>query len=162
MTCDPPKIRRATASDVPAILRIERQAPGASHWSEAEYERILTADLLLVAENAKTIAGFLCAKQAVGEWELENIAVAPAFQRHGIAGELLRVLLDHVRRSGASTVFLEVRESNVAARRFYERHGFSEIGRRRQYYHSPGEDAVIYRLHLSTASSGGPEPRGKS
>lgn len=162
MTPDPPKIRQATASDLPAILRIERQAPSASHWSEAEYERILAADLLLVAENEKGIAGFLCAKQVVGQWELENIAVAPAFQRHGIAGELVKVLLDHVRQSGASTVFLEVRESNALARHFYEKHRFAEVGRRRQYYHSPEEDAVIYRSNLSTASTQGPKERAKA
>ena len=148
MNVDATKVRRATASDVPAILRIEQQSPGASHWSEAEYERMLAAQLVLVAETGESIAGFLCAKQAAGECELENIAVAPELQRRGIAGQLLRGLIDQVRQSDASTLFLEVRDSNVAARRFYEKHGFIEAGRRRQYYHLPDEDAVLYRLQL--------------
>ena len=136
------------ASDVRMILRIERQAPGVSHWSEREYERILSAELLLVAETGEAIAGFLSAKHAAGEWELENIAVDAAFQRRGVGGQMLRYLINHVQQSGASTVFLEVRESNLPARRFYEKQGFVEAGRRRQYYHSPDEDAVLYRLEL--------------
>lgn len=157
MTLDPPKVRRATASDVPAILRIEQQAPGASHWSAAEYERMLSPGLVLVADTGEAIAGFLCAKEAAGEWELENIAVAPEFQRRGIARELVRSLVGRVRQSDASTVFLEVRESNVPARHFYEKHGFVEVGRRHGYYRSPDEDAVLYRLDLNRA--GGSESR---
>lgn len=153
MSLDPPKIRRATAFDVPAIMRIEQQSPGASHWSPAEYERILSAGLVLVVETGKAIAGFLCAKQAASEWELENIAVAPEFQQRGIAGELVRSLIGQVRQSDASTVFLEVRESNVPARHFYEKHGFVEVGRRHGYYRSPDEDAVLYRLDLNRGRS---------
>ena len=159
MIAGPPKIRRAGASDLAAILRIEQQTPSASHWTKAEYERILAAELLLVAETGKAIVGFLCAKQVAGEWTLENIAVAPERQRQGIAQELLTALIVQVRQSGASTVFLEVRESNLPARRFYEKHGFAEVGRRRRYYQSPVEDAVIYCLHVSTASSEAPKPR---
>jgi [ribosomal protein S18]-alanine N-acetyltransferase len=153
-----PKIRRAEASDLAAILRIEQQTPSASHWSEAEYERILAAELLLVAVTGEAIVGFLCAKQVAGEWTLENIAVAPEWQRQAIARELLTALIVQVRQSAASTVFLEVRESNLAARSFYEEHGFAKVGRRRHYYHSPEEDAVIYCLHASTASSEAPKP----
>jgi ribosomal-protein-alanine N-acetyltransferase len=151
MSADPPKIRRATASDLPAILRIEQQAPDASHWSQAEYERILSAQLLLVAETGESVAGFLCAKQVAGEWELENIAVAPEFQRRRTAGELLRALIDRVRQSAASSIFLEVRDSNLRARRFYESHGFVLTGRRRQYYHSPEEDAILYCLDVNSS-----------
>ena len=157
MTAGPPKIRRATASDLGAILHIERQAPGASHWTAVEYERMLSSQVILVAESGQVIAGFLCAQQAAEDWELENIAVVSALQRRGIASDLLKALLDHVGRSSASTLFLEVRESNAPARRFYESHGFAEIGRRRHYYHSPEEDAVIYRLNLSNVSSREPK-----
>ncbi len=149
MNLDPPKIRRGTASDLTAILQIEQQSPGAAHWSATEYERMLSADLLLVAEMGEGITGFLCAKEAADEWELENIAVATAFQRRGIAGELLRSLIDYVRQSGASAVLLEVRNSNIPARRFYEKHDFVAAGRRCRYYRWPDEDAVLYRLDLN-------------
>ncbi len=149
MIANPPKIRRATAPDVPAILRIEQQTSSAAHWSATEYERMVSADLLLVAGMGEGIAGFLCAKEVRGEWELENIAVAPALQRRGIAGELVRSLINHVRQTGASTVLLEVRNSNLPARHFYEKQGFVEVGRRHGYYRSPDEDAVLYRLDLN-------------
>ena len=147
------RIRPATADDIPLIMAIERQAAGAAHWSEKEYGRILTTDLLMLAETEGEVAAFICAKHAAGEWELENIAVAPAFQRRGVAGKLLKVLIDHMRQNHASTVFLEVRESNLPARRFYEKQGFNEVGRRRQYYHRPDEDAVLYKLDLGSGLS---------
>jgi [ribosomal protein S18]-alanine N-acetyltransferase len=160
MNADWLRVRRATRSDLPAILRVEQRAANASHWSEEEYERILSSELLLVAETGGTIAGFLSAKQAAGEWELENIAVAPDFQRRGIAVELIRSLIEEARQGGACTVHLEVRESNLPARRFYEKHGFDKVGRRRGYYSSPEEDAILYRLDLnSSGASESPEPR---
>lgn len=151
MTADEVTICPATPGDIPAIVAIEQAAPGASHWTIKEYERILASEVLLVAETGGAVVGFICAKQAAGEWELDNIAVTPAFQRRGIAGELLQAWIGQLRQSSSSNVFLEVRESNLPARRFYERHGFTEIGRRRQYYHQPDEDAVLYRLHLGQA-----------
>ena len=104
--------------------------------------------------------GYL-AFDAAGEWELENIAVAPAFQRRGVAGKLLKVLIDHMRQNHASTVFLEVRESNLPARRFYEKQGFNEVGRRRHYYHRPDEDAVLYKLDLGSGLSQVPSQEGQ-
>lgn len=147
-TSEPIKVRAATSADVPAILVIEQQWPGASHWSAKEYERIVADEVLLVAEVKPGLAGFICAKQAAGEWEIENIAVAPDYRRCGIAGELLTALIAQVRPGSA--VFLEVRDSNLPARRFYEKHGFGEVGRRRQYYQQPEEDAVVYQLRVAS------------
>jgi ribosomal-protein-alanine N-acetyltransferase len=129
------------------MRRIEAQSPTAAHWNESEYERLLTGDpprLALVIEN-DTVQGFLIAKPIGPEWELENIVVAGAAQRRGLASALLSHFLDVVKLQGGENVFLEVRASNAAARALYAKHGFSETGRRRHYYHDPEEDAVLYR-----------------
>jgi ribosomal-protein-alanine N-acetyltransferase len=149
MTVDPVNIRGATPADIPRILVIERQAPAASHWTVKEYVRILSSEILMVAESTGEVVGFLCAKPTEGEWELQNIAMEAGFRRRGIAGKLLLGLIDRARKSSSSTVFLEVRESNLPARRFYEKHGFGEIGRRRNYYRHPDEDAVLYKLQIA-------------
>ena len=80
------------------------------------------------------------------EWEIENIAVAGPARRRGLGTRLLGELLDLARGRGADAVFLEVRESNHAARALYEKWAFLESGRRRGYYKDPEEDAILYRL----------------
>lgn len=139
-------IRPATTADVPAMRRIEAQAPTAAHWSEDEYDRIFAGDpprLAIVIGD--TVQGFLIANQIGPEWELENIAVAAGARRRGLASALLGHFLDVVKQQGGDSVFLEVRASNAAARAFYAKYGFAETGRRRHYYQHPDEDAVLYR-----------------
>jgi [ribosomal protein S18]-alanine N-acetyltransferase len=75
--------------------------------------------------------------------------VAPSARRIGVGKRLLERLLDGARETHSTSVFLEVRESNVAARTLYEKLGFRETGRRKSYYASPLEDAVLYSLALS-------------
>jgi ribosomal-protein-alanine N-acetyltransferase len=80
------------------------------------------------------------------EWEIENIAVAGPARRRGLGTRLLAELLKRVHKAGAHNVFLEVRESNRAARELYQEWAFVESGRRKAYYHAPDEDAVLYRF----------------
>jgi ribosomal-protein-alanine N-acetyltransferase len=77
------------------------------------------------------------------ESEILNLAVAPEFRRRQVARELLRAVL----RDPRGDIFLEVRESNVAARKFYESIGFEEIQIRKKYYHSPPETAIVMKFH---------------
>jgi ribosomal-protein-alanine N-acetyltransferase len=76
------------------------------------------------------------------EHELLNLAVAPEHRRKGIA----RTLLDYAKRQGPGLWFLEVRESNTAARTFYKSHGFIDFGKRKGYYQEPYEDAIVMRF----------------
>lgn len=137
-------IRPAVQNDVSSMLAIEQQAPAAAHWTLAEYNKLVNSAAVLVAEEAGKLCGFICAKPAAGDWEVENVVVAPEFLRRGIASELLRELIRRAKADAASAIFLEVRESNLPARRLYEKHGFGEQGRRRAYYKDPLEDAVLY------------------
>lgn len=147
--------RKAILADLDSLVRLERASPTAAHWTEDRYCQALDPAtgierLVLVADEcnlgtAEHIAGFLVAHQVAGEWELENIVVGAHWQRRGVGKRLLEALLGEARNSNSEAVFLEVRESNSAARRLYERAGFEPTGRRKRYYANPVEDAVLYR-----------------
>jgi ribosomal-protein-alanine N-acetyltransferase len=98
-----------------------------------------------VIEGTKGVQGFLIAQVIAPEWEIENIAIAADARRRGLGTRLLGEFLDHARAEGAQAVFLEVRESNQAARSLYEKWAFVESGRRIRYYQNPQEDAIAYR-----------------
>jgi len=148
----PVVVRSAALNDVPAILAIEQQALGAAHWTAEQYQELVGSGVVLVAEDAAEeagqLCGFVCAKAVAGDWEIENVVVAAAFLRRGIANELLRNLIQRAAGEAASAILLEVRESNLPARRLYEKHGFREMGRRRGYYRDPMEDAILYALRF--------------
>jgi ribosomal-protein-alanine acetyltransferase len=141
-------IRSAVADDVAAILDIERQAASAAHWTREQYDRRVVEGMILVSEEAPGISGFVCARVVAREWEIENIVVAEQHRRQGIADELLQEFLLHTRDEAGTAVWLEVRESNLPARRLYEKRGFREAGSRRGYYQNPVEDALLYELRL--------------
>jgi ribosomal-protein-alanine N-acetyltransferase len=144
----PVAIRSAALNDVPAILAIERQAPNAAHWTAEQYKKLVASGVVLVAEEAGQLCGFVCAKAVAGEWEIENVVVAAEFLRRGIANELVSELIQRAANEAASGILLEVRESNLPARRLYEKHAFREVGRRRVYYRDPVEDAILYALRF--------------
>jgi [ribosomal protein S18]-alanine N-acetyltransferase len=153
------KIRLADSVDVPSIVALERASLTAAHWTEQQYLQLFEPcgdrpeRLALVAESQTVdttsgIAGFLVARLVAPEWELENIVVAPAARRRGIGRQLLDALLTTTRKTNRSSVFLEVRESNVAARSLYKKLGFQQTGRRPAYYINPSEDAILYCIDL--------------
>ena len=94
------------------------------------------------------LAGFLVARHSPPEWELENIVVAPEVAPDRDREEAAGYSARQARQTNSEAVFLEVRESNTAARRLYEKLGFRQTGRRKSYYTNPIEDAVLYPLNL--------------
>ena len=143
-------IRAASAGDIPSIIAVELEAETAAHWPAAEYECIFMpggiARIALVIENERQISGFIVARRIDKEWELENVAVRRTSRRQGLGRALVEHLLELAHEASAARLFLEVRESNQAARRLYSQLGFLEIGRRRGYYSHPVEDAVTYEI----------------
>jgi len=147
------RIRRAILADVPAILTLEKRAATAAHWSVQQYETAILGEaparvVLIVEEQGTGLQGFIVGKFLQQEWEIENMAIAAHVQRRGLGSRLLGEFLDLARSQGAQAVFLEVRESNLAARRLYEKCAFVESGRRKVYYREPDEDAIVYRATL--------------
>jgi [ribosomal protein S18]-alanine N-acetyltransferase len=141
-------IRSAVINDVPSIVALERQTAGAAHWTAEQYNKLVGCGVVLVAEEAGRFCGFIGAQAVAGEWEIENLVVAAELVRRGIGTELVSALIGVARSEAAMAILLEVRESNVAARGLYEKHGLRQVGRRRTYYADPVEDAILYALRF--------------
>jgi len=148
-------IRSAMLDDIPAILAIEQQAASAAHWPPKQYEKLVSTGVVLVAEQAGKVHGFVCAKDAAGEWEIENVVAARESLRQGLADQLINALIVQAEKAAASRILLEVRESNQPARRLYEKHAFREVGRRRNYYNQPLEDAILYERRCQSGKQPG-------
>jgi len=133
-------IRRGGPGDLAEVAAIQAASPEAAQWDAADYLRYG----FRVAVLGIRVAGFLVSRVlAEGETELLNLAVAPEFRRHGVARKLVESLLEE----SPGVVFLEVRESNRAARRFYNHMGFQEVSRRSAYYQAPPEAAIVMKFH---------------
>jgi ribosomal-protein-alanine acetyltransferase len=139
-------VRAAVPADIGAIMRIERDSPTASHWTETDYTRAIAQSdrLVLVSEESGKISGFLVASTATIEWELENIAVAPSGRRRGSGRALMAALIRRARQAGAGEIRQEIRASNLAAQRLGQSVGFLQTGRRKGYYGNPDEDALLF------------------
>jgi ribosomal-protein-alanine acetyltransferase len=131
--------RPATADDLAAMDSIQRASPEASQWNAADY---LAHDCTVAVEDTRVIAFLVARETAPGEREILNIAVDPQERRRGIA----RRLAEGALTASPGEWFLEVRESNSAARKFYESLGFHEIGRRENYYSESPEAAIVMRF----------------
>lgn len=102
-----------------------------------------------MAETAAGVVGYLIAREAAGTGEILNLAVAPEIRRGGIARQLLDAGLAALAVRNVEEVFLEVRESNLAAQALYVGAGFRPVGQRSGYYRSPREDALVLRRDLT-------------
>jgi ribosomal-protein-alanine acetyltransferase len=147
-------IRSATPADIPAIISLEQRSAKAAHWNRERYESLCSASsqrtILVVEEESNgNLQGFLVARDIGREWELENIVVSDESQRRGLGTRLLAGLLDRAKHLGCDAIFLEVRESNQAARAFYEKLSFEQNGRRKSYYRERDEDAILYRIQFT-------------
>ncbi len=134
------ELRPGSGGDLASIAQIQAASPEASQWDVPEY---LKYDLL-VAVCAGRVAGFAVARRvAEDESELLNLAIDPAFRRRGIGRRLVAVLAS----SHLGTFWLEVRESNLGARKFYKSLGFCEAGCRPGYYPDSAEGAIVMNVH---------------
>ena len=145
------KIRQASKVDSESMQALAQSSDTAAHWHEGAYSQIFDEPgrSAFVAESEGRIVGLLVVNTKVGAWEIENLVVRASERRHGIASQLLDAMMQSAKASETKEILLEVRESNSAARALYERFGYVEAGRRRDYYSEPREDAVLltYSLH---------------
>src|SRR5689334_8265363 len=136
-------IRRVLETDAAAVSEIFAAAPEAAHWRARDLAKLETtgARAWVEVEDGR-IVGAIAMRDAAGEAEMLNLAVAADWRRRGTGKRLMEVALRAAAESGVLRVFLEVRESNAGARAFYARLGFSQDGRRPNYYRDPQEDAL--------------------
>lgn len=148
------QLRPATVDDVPRLAQLEREA-FPDPWDAAAFRSLLrgAASRVTVAEADGLVVGYTVLVRAADEGELANIAVAAERRGCGLGRLLLDDALALARAEAVSAVYLEVRESNAAARHLYETAGFEAIGRRRRYYRAPDEDAVLMRWRPPVAVS---------
>lgn len=143
------EIRFFEPGDIAAILEIQSHSREAAQWSRVAYENLGRAgEQAWVSERDSRVVGFLVARAMAAEMEILNLAVAENVRREGIGAELLREALRWSAQNQAERVFLEVRVSNIAARKFYEAHGFVSAGVRAKYYRDPSEDALLLTCML--------------
>lgn len=129
-------------ASVTAVYEILSDVYPVSPWSEKQILSDMqqdNVDYFFVKKDEK-IVGFLAISQLAGELEITNIAIKKAYQGHGLGSQLLADL-DYV----DFPIFLEVRASNTPAQALYKKWGFDIIGKRKQYYYEPVEDAIIMK-----------------
>ena len=140
-----------TAAHLPQVAALEKVCFPAEAWSEELFRDALASPhtVVLLAEGADgKVLGYAVLSAVLDEGSLDNIAVAPHGRRGGVADALLSALTDYG-RTRLSVLFLEVRTSNYPAIALYEKHGFVPVGRRKNYYESPREDALLMTLKLA-------------
>ncbi len=138
-------VRPMTAGDLPAVQLIER-ASFTTPWPPQAYRQELETNRLahyLVALIGDQIVGYGGIWLMVDEAHVTTFAVHPAYRRRRIGERMLIALLDMARDRQAREATLEVRLSNLAARRLYEKYGFRPVGIRPRYYSDNQEDALI-------------------
>ncbi len=139
-----PLIRAIESPDVECVLAVQGSCPEAAQWVAEDYKRAANGDMSgWVAVEDPHLVGFLIARRIVSDIEILNLAVVADSRRRGIGASLLQRTFEWASEFRAENVILEVRESNLAALQFYNRHGFKSIARRARYYVNPADDALV-------------------
>ncbi len=141
-------IREMVVADAPWVQQLLQTVPEASNWSFDIIRNSLHSNggIAFVCETNQVIVGCIFGASVACEAEILNLAVLPQNRQKGIASRLVRHLLARWLQQKVQRIFLEVRESNAPAIRFYHKMGFEELGRRKKYYSHPDEDALILEL----------------
>lgn len=155
-------ISNMTEHDLLEVVEIEEQS-ALSRWGWAAYYAELQGinrSLMLVARVAtqseepqnSRVAGYIVARLTAGELHINNVAVRSEFRRYGVGTALLARILAEGARLDAAVAFLELRAANSIARALYEKAGFQTVGKRRNYYSEPVEDALTMSAQLKRSA----------
>jgi len=148
---EPLVLRPAAATDVKRVAEIEH-ASFSDPWSVTSFASLVINPDVFFRVAAPScggaVAGYIVAWFVAGQGEIANVAVAPEARGRGVGAMLLDAALAAAEEAGADAVYLEVRDSNSAARALYASRGFITVGRRRNYYRRPLEDALVLRKGL--------------
>ncbi|GAB6746816.1 ribosomal protein S18-alanine N-acetyltransferase [Streptococcus uberis] len=133
---------KSLTEKIAAVYQILSDAHKVSPWTQEQIENDLRSKDVdyFFAYDQEKIIGFLSLQQLVGELEITNIAVLKTYQGKGVGSHLLTHLVDY-----NLPIFLEVRESNLAAQALYQKYDFKVVGHRRDYYRNPTEGALLMK-----------------
>lgn len=142
------EIRRATPNDATAIAEIE-DISFPDGWERKDILSYITSDtgMCFTAVCDGVPIAYIIGRLIAPEAEIYRIAVRPEYRQRGVGYRLLSYAIKTERGRGLECAFLEVREGNVAARALYRAFGFSECGKRKNYYKNPTENAVVMVLN---------------
>ena len=133
--------------EVAELERICFSTPWSRNMLAEELDNLLSAFLVALDDNDK-VAGYAGVQIILDEGYITNVAVRPECRRQGIAAKLLQVFLDFAKANQLAFLTLEVRASNYDAIALYGSRGFRSVGRRKNYYEHPKEDAIIMTLEF--------------
>jgi len=137
--------------DIADILELE--TGGLSAWSQEQLEDELLQQtgfqFVARSEGATNIQAVLCGRIIADEAEILKLSVAENARRKGVGFLLLDFVLRFYSEKGVKNCFLELRSSNIAARKLYEKKGFIKVGSRRNYYDDPVEDAILMQRKIA-------------
>ncbi len=150
------KIVPMTADHLEELEKLERicfSRPWSRKMLAEELENQCAA--FLVAEDSVSgrVLGYAGLMVVADEGYITNVAVFPEYRRHGIAAQILQVFLQFAEANRLAFLTLEVRPSNAAAIALYQGFGFEEVGRRKNYYDLPKEDALILTKYFETGEA---------
>ncbi|MBE6964269.1 MAG: ribosomal-protein-alanine N-acetyltransferase [Ruminococcaceae bacterium] len=134
-----------TAEHLDEVAELERvcfSVPWSRNMLAEELDNLLSA-FLVALDNSGAVVGYAGLQVVLDEGYITNVAVRPDCRRQGIAGKLLQVFLDFAQGNKLAFLTLEVRASNYDAIALYGSRGFRSVGRRKNYYEHPKEDAII-------------------
>ncbi len=139
---------------IPHVAALERECFG-EPWSEGSLALLCTeaASGFVSVDKEEHVLGYIGVLWALDEGQITNLAVTASHRRSGIGRSLIRCLLETARMRGCRQLSLEVRASNESAIRLYLAEGFYEAGRRRRFYRTPAEDAVVMLCSLAAEAS---------
>ncbi len=153
-------VRKAEKEDLKSIAALEKEC-FAHPWQLCDLlDSFLGCVSFLVADQGGEIVGYLGIQISFDEGFITNVAVTPSKRKKGVGRALMAGLLAFVARKNLRTLSLEVRPSNAAAIALYESVGFSAVGRRKNFYTDPREDALI--LNKTVNSKRPPQPEQPS
>ena len=150
------KIVPMTADHLEELEKLERicfSRPWSRKMLAEELENQCAA--FLVAEDSVSgrVLGYAGLMVVADEGYITNVAVFPEYRRQGIAAQILQVFLQFAAANHLAFLTLEVRPSNAAAIALYQGFGFEEVGRRKNYYYLPKEDALILTKYFETGEA---------
>lgn len=139
-------IVKMTSEHIPQIALLETLCFH-DPWSENSIASELNnpLSLWLVALDGERVVGYVGSQTVLGWTDMMNVAVHPDWRRKGIGEQLIVSLEEALRKQESTCLTLEVRASNEPAKALYQKLGFQEVGRRKNYYRNPKEDALIMR-----------------
>ncbi len=149
------RIRRATEADAQVLAALHAQC-FPNYWQREAFTDFFSVDgtFAWLAEAPQPVA-MIVYRILYEHADIITIATHPEWRRRGIGTELLEKAIAHIAGSGTEKMLLDVEDGNAAASQLYEKHGFSVIHRRRQYYQKPDgtfTDALVMTKKLSVAS----------